>query len=178
MVEGYRSCVLTQEGFNNRRQIEYRSGVSNEFAYFVAGNSWKVVPFIGAGNSSDCQAGASGDDDFWFKNVQAWGLFYAAIAAGLAWTEANVSAKPVSWVLSAFAFVITIFIWAVDFRHRKSLAHSKQIGRAIEESRESAIPESQRFFASIKSGWLTHSLVIDMLSGLMFSVLLRASCFF
>src|SRR5438552_7391479 len=283
MVEGYRTCVLTQEGFNNRRQIEYRSGVSNEFAYFVAGNSWKVVPFIGAGNSSDCQAGASGDDDFWFaavtihrtrcrlsrlgsnhdarlgrnkhdegrahwrrnecqseckkmghrdqntspfrtrtsnqtynishfrnskrkvrlspvpiditdryklifeehhyasdfraKIVQAWCLFYAAFAAGLAWTQANVSAKPVSWVLSAFAFVITIFIWAVDFRHRKSLAHSKQIGRAIEESRESAIPESQRFFASIKSGWLTHSLVIDMLSGLMFSVLLRASCF-
>jgi len=115
--------------------------------------------------------------DFRAKIVQAWCLFYAAFAAGLAWTQANVSAKPVSWVLSAFAFVITIFIWAVDFRHRKSLAHSKQIGRAIEESRESAIPESQRFFASIKSGWLTHSLVIDMLSGLMFSVLLRASCF-
>jgi hypothetical protein len=115
--------------------------------------------------------------DFRAKIVQAWCLFYAALAAGLGWTQANASAKPVSWVLSAFAFVITIFMWAVDFRHRKALAHSKRIGKAIEESKEAAIPESQRFFVSIKSGWLTHSLVIDMLTGLMFGVLLRASCF-
>ncbi len=115
--------------------------------------------------------------DFRAKIVQAWCLFYAAFAAGLGWAQANASAKPVSWVLSAFALVITVFMWAVDFRHRKALAHSKRIGRAIEESREAAIPESQRFFASITSGWLTHSLIIDVLSGLMFGVLLRASRF-
>jgi hypothetical protein len=115
--------------------------------------------------------------DFRAKIVQAWCLFYAAFAAGLGWTQANASAKPVSWVLSAFACVITVFMWAVDFRHRSSLNHSKRIGSAIEESREAAIPENQRFFASIKPGWLTHSLVIDMLTGFIFGVLLRASYF-
>jgi hypothetical protein len=115
--------------------------------------------------------------DFRAKIVQGWCLFYAALAAGFGWTQANSSAKPVTWVLTAFASVITIFMWAVDFRHRKSLGHSKRIGIAIEESREAAIPESERFFASIKPGWPTHSLIIDVFAGLMLSVLGRESWF-
>jgi hypothetical protein len=115
--------------------------------------------------------------DFRAKIVQAWCLFYAAFAAGLGWTQAHDSAKSVSWVLSSFAFVITIFMWAVDFRHRSALSHSKRIGIAIEKSLEAAIPESQRFFTSTKPGWLTHSLIIDVLAGLMLGVLLRASFF-
>jgi hypothetical protein len=79
--------------------------------------------------------------------------------------------------LTSFAFVITLFMWAADFRHRKALAHSKLIGKAIEESKAANIPEDQRFFASITSGWLTHSLVIDILAGLMLGVLWHASTF-
>ena len=105
--------------------------------------------------------------DFRAKIIQAWCLFYAGLAAGLGWTQANANTKPVSWVLTAFAFVITLFMWAADFRHRSALAHSKRIGVAIEESDAAGIPEDQRFFASIKSRWLTHSLSIDMLTGLM-----------
>jgi hypothetical protein len=105
--------------------------------------------------------------DFRAKIIQAWCLFYAALAAGLGWTQASTNTKPVSWILTAFAFVITLFMWAADFRHRTALTYSKRIGKAIEESAEAGIPEDQRFFASIKSRWLTHSLSIDMLTGLM-----------
>jgi hypothetical protein len=105
--------------------------------------------------------------DFRAKIIQAWCLFYAALAAGLGWTQANANAKPVSWILTAFAFVITLFMWAADFRHRTALTYSKRIGMAIEESDEAGIPENQRFFTLIKSRWLTHSLTIDMLTGLM-----------
>ncbi|HXN23394.1 MAG TPA: hypothetical protein VOA41_11705 [Candidatus Dormibacteraeota bacterium] len=115
--------------------------------------------------------------DFRTKIIQGWCLFYAAFAAGLSWTQANAAAKPVSWILSAFAFVITWFMWAADFRHRKALAHSKLIGKAIEESEAAGIPADQRFFASIASGWLTHSLTIDVLAGLMLGALFRASTF-
>lgn len=115
--------------------------------------------------------------DFRAKIVQAWCLFYAAFAAGLGWTQANPTAKPVSWIFCAFAFVITMFMWAADFRHRSALAHSKLIGKAIEESDAAKIPADQRFFASTASGWLTHSLAIDVLAGLMLGVLWRASTF-
>jgi hypothetical protein len=115
--------------------------------------------------------------DFRVKIIQGWCLFYAAFAAGLGWTQANPSAKPGSWILSAFAFVLTLFMWAADFRHRSALAHSKLIGRVIEESEAANIPADQRFFASIASGWLTHSLAIDVFAGLMLGVLWRASTF-
>jgi hypothetical protein len=113
--------------------------------------------------------------DFRAKIIQGWCLFYAALAAGLGWTQANTNAKSVSWIFSASAFVITLFMWAADFRHRSALAHSKLIGKAIEESPAANIPENQRFFASIASGWLTHSLAIDVLAGLMLAVLWHSS---
>ena len=69
--------------------------------------------------------------DFRAKIIQAWCLFYAAFAAGLGWTQANVNSKPVSWVLSDFAFIITVFMWSADFRHRKALARSKQVVRFL-----------------------------------------------
>jgi hypothetical protein len=113
--------------------------------------------------------------DFRVKIIQGWCLFYGAFAAGFGWTQANEGSKPVGWILSAFAIVITLFMWTADFRHRKALAHSKRIGKAIEEAEEAAIPADQRFFASIASGRLTHSLGIDVLTGLMLGVLLRVS---
>jgi hypothetical protein len=115
--------------------------------------------------------------DFRAKIIQGWCLFYAGFAAGLGWTQANANAKPVSWILSAFAFVITLFMWVADFRHRGALAHSKLIGKAIEASEAANIPVDQRFFASITSGWLTHSLAIDVFAGLMLGGLWRASTF-
>lgn len=115
--------------------------------------------------------------DFRAKIVQAWCLFYAAFAAGLGWTQANGNAKPVSWVLSAFAVLMTIFMWAADFRHRGALANSKLVGRAIEESREAGIPEDQRFFVAITSGRITHSLAIDVLTGIVLAVLLRTTLY-
>jgi hypothetical protein len=113
--------------------------------------------------------------DFRAKIIQAWCLFYGALAAGLGWTQATVDAHPVSWVFCALASLVTVFMWAADFRHRAALANSKRIGEAIEKSAE--IPNGQRFFASIKSGWLTHSLVIDLFAGLMLGVLSRSAVF-
>ena len=114
--------------------------------------------------------------DFRTKIVQAWCLSYAGLAAGLGWTEAN--AKEACWVLSALACVITAFMWAADVRNRTALDASKKVGQAIEEDKWNNIPEGQRFFSSLTSDWLTHSLVIDVLAGLMLAVLTRASIFF
>lgn len=89
--------------------------------------------------------------DFRVKIVQGWCLFYVAFAAGLGWAQSTPDTQRMSWIFSALACVITVFMWSADFRHRSALANSKRIGKAIEESKEAEIPPKQRFFASIAS---------------------------
>jgi hypothetical protein len=113
--------------------------------------------------------------DFRAKIIQGWYVFYGALIAGLAWTQAPGHSKGISYVFGVFGFVITFFMWAADYRHRGALSGSKKVGAAIEKAAN--IPKDQRFFALIASGWFSHSLVIDSLSGSILALSLRLSIF-
>jgi 8-oxo-dGTP pyrophosphatase MutT (NUDIX family) len=113
--------------------------------------------------------------DFRAKIISAWLLLYAALAAGLAWAQANPNSKPVSWAFSGLALLVTALMWSADFRHRTALRGSKIIGKTIEEASASGIPVDQRYFALLADRWFTHTLVIDVVAGLMFSALAYAT---
>jgi hypothetical protein len=113
--------------------------------------------------------------EYRLKIVQGWCLTYAAFAAAFGWVYVN--AKGLSYAVSLAALVATVLSWAADIRHRSSLHVLKTVGTRIEQDPSAAIPESQRYFAHVKRGLLSHSLMIDLAGGCAIGVLLPASWF-
>lgn len=105
--------------------------------------------------------------DLRVKIFQGWCVIYAAIAAAFVWVQLNL--KPLSWVVTGIAILVTVLMWVADIRHRSGLRASKDVGSEIERDPDASIPENQRFFARVVPETflekaLTHSRAIDYFS--------------
>lgn len=81
-----------------------------------------------------------------FKILAAWGATYAALAAIFAWVHKDPSLQSLGFSVPIIAIGITWLFWLGDKRNGYALGAALESGRAIEDARESAIPEGQRYF--------------------------------
>jgi hypothetical protein len=116
--------------------------------------------------------------DVRLKIFQGWCLMYAAAAAAFAWVHHE--SKPLDWLVTAAAVVMTALMWLADARNRTAMRACREVGLAIERDPASAIPEDQRFFPRLSAREffkriMTHSRVIDFFSSAMIILLIGAT---
>ena len=105
------------------------------------------------------------------KIIGAWLAIYSASAAAIAWVHFH--AKPYLWVILLAAALMTLIMWLADNRNGQAIHWAKEIGKHIENDRDSGIPEERRFFSKLDGG-TSHTMLINIFAGLLL-VLLVAS---
>lgn len=103
--------------------------------------------------------------DFREKIVRGWFLSYVALAAALGWSQGKTETRPVGWIFSVMAVLLTTLMWVADFRNRDALSRSKNVGEAIELA--ATIPLKEQFFTGLTDACLTHTLAVDIFAGIM-----------
>jgi hypothetical protein len=108
--------------------------------------------------------------NFRVKIVTGWCAIYAALALVFKWAQEG-DAKPLSWIISLAALIVTILMWMADYRNARAIRSSHEVGAAIEKKLN--IPEEERFFWSLKKGWfISHTVAIFIFALLMWCFLL------
>lgn len=96
--------------------------------------------------------------EFRLRIVGGWGLGYAGFAVAFAWVYDQYFPEPgLSACIAFLALLFTLFMWAVDCRHRRRLWASMRFGLWLEGLNQYHNPKTDRdLFAPPQDGFFIH----------------------